>query len=165
MSSQTLDCYILPTSPRPLLLPTDCVAEVVAKPLVEGLESAPAQWMQGHVNWRNQRLPVMDFSGLHALAGSSSAKKSKKEEQESTQEHSGDELLVVLNPIPGAARKAYSALLCKGDVQKVSVEPNLSFADMPDGIDKRYVEAIIEIDGQSFIVPKLTAIAVAFTYF
>ncbi len=160
MSSQTLDCYILPTAPRPLLLPLECVAEVVAKPIIEGLETAPAKWMQGHVNWRNQRLPVMDFGGLHAFAAGKT-----NEQEASDEEADNDELLVVLNPIPGAARKAYSALLCRGVVQQISVEPNLSFADTPDGVDKRYVDAIIDIEGQSFIVPKLTAIAVAFSYF
>lgn len=135
---------------------------MVAKPLIEGLESAPAQWMQGHVNWRNQRLPVMDFGGLHTFAASADGKKDKSDKKTKA---SSDELLVVLNPIPGAARKAYSALLCRGDVQQVSLEPNLNFTDLPEGVDKRYVEAVIEIDQQTFIVPKLTAIAVAFSYF
>lgn len=162
MSSQTLDCYILPTAPKPLLLPSECVAEVVAKPEIEGLETAPAKWMQGHVNWRNQRLPVMDFGGLHTFAASGDG---KKDDTKSQAPEGGTELLVVLNPIPGAARKAYSALLCKGDVQQVSIEPNLSFAELPEGVDKRYVDAVIEIDEQLFIVPKLTAIAVAFSYF
>ncbi len=159
MSSQTLDCYILPTQPHPLLLPIECVAEVVAKPIIESLETAPAQWMQGHVNWRNQRLPVMKFSGLHTFA-------STDKQAASAEDDSGkDQILVVLNPIPGAARKAYSALLCEGDVQQISVEPNLNFIELPDGLDKRYVDGIIEIEGRPFVVPKLTAIAVAFTYF
>ncbi len=157
MSAETLECYILPTSPKPLLLPLECVAEVVAEPIIEGLESAPAKWMQGHVNWRNQRLPVMDYSGLHALASDDDNKPNKKQK--------GQNLLVVLNPIPGAARKAYSALLCHGEVQQVSLAADMTFADTPEGADKRYVEATIEIEGQSFIVPKLTAVAVAFTYF
>ncbi len=159
MSSQNIDCYILPTAPRPLILPKECVAEIVAQPIIESLETAPAKWMQGHVAWRNQRLPVMDFSGLHTFA---SAEQSEKKRKASS---AGDKLLVVLNPIPGAARKAYSALVCQGDVQQVVLEPNLEFAEMPDGVDKRYVDGVIDIEGQSFIVPKLTAIAVAFTYF
>ena len=156
MSDTKIDCYILPTEPSPVLLPVQCVAEVVAKPVVDSMESAPAQWMQGHVNWRNQRLPVMDFSGLHSVPGDETEKKSKKKK---------DEILVVLNPIPGAARKAYSALLCWGEVQQVSLEPNLEFGDMPEGVDKRYVDGVIDIESRSFLVPKLTAIAVAFTYF
>jgi len=60
MSEQKLDCYILPSTPKPLLIPQECVAEVVAKPVIEKLGSAPASWMQGHVNagafiWRTAR--------------------------------------------------------------------------------------------------------------
>ncbi|MCH2191118.1 MAG: chemotaxis protein CheW [Gammaproteobacteria bacterium] len=157
MSSESLDCYILPTTPSPLLLPMECIAEVVSEPVIESYESAPAKWMSGHVAWRNQRLPVMDFSGLHAFADDSEKSEAPKDK--------GTRLLVVLNPIPGAARKAYSGLLCYGDVQQISVEPNLEFTDMPTNLDKRYIDGTIDIDGKAFIVPKLTAIAVAFTYF
>lgn len=157
MSDQTLDCYILPTLPNPLLLPMECVAEIVSEPVIESLAKAPAKWMQGHVAWRNQRLPVMDFSGLHAFAASEDDKPEAKQ--------AGTRLLVVLNPIPGAARKAYSALVCHGDVQQITVEPNLEFIDAPENVDKRYVDGVVTIEDKAFIVPKLTAIAVAFTYF
>lgn len=157
MTAQTLDCYILPTLPNPLLLPMECVAEIVSEPVIESLAKAPAKWMQGHVAWRNQRLPVMDFAGLHTFA------ESKGKDGESKQ--SGTRLLVVLNPIPGAARKAYSALVCHGDVQQISIEPNLEFIDAPENVDKRYVDGVVSIEDRAFIVPKLTAIAVAFTYF
>jgi len=151
MSTQTLDCYIVPSSPKPLLLPIECVAEVVAKPVVEALESAPAGWMRGHVNWRNQRLPVLSFSGLL----DSNIDESQKL----------NPILVVLNPIPNAARKAYSAMLCYGDVEKIAVEPNLEFGDSPSGGDRRYVEAVIKVGDSDFIVPRLTALGVAFSYF
>jgi len=151
MSEQKLDCYILPSTPKPLLIPQECVAEVVAKPVIEKLGSAPASWMQGHVNWRNQRLPVLSFGGLHDPELDESKKRKP--------------LLVVLNPIPGAARKAYSALLCYGDAKKVTVEPDMEFGDMLSGGDRRYVEAVIKLGGKEFIVPKLTALGVAFSYF
>ena len=151
MSTPNLDCYILPSTPMPLMVPVECVAEIVAKPIIEKLESAPASWMQGHVNWRNQRLPVMSYSGLH----NPELDESKKRKP----------LLVVLNPVPGAARKAYSALLCFGDAKKIAVEPNLEFGDVPDGGDRRYIEAVIKLGGKDFIVPKLTSLSVAFSYF
>lgn len=151
MSTQTLDCYIIPSSPQPLLLPVECVAEVVAKPEIDKLENAPAKWMQGHVNWRNQRLPVMSFAGL--LDPDLDESKKRKP------------ILVVLNPIPNAARKAYSAILCYGDVKKVAVEPDMEFGDSPSGGDRRYVEAIIKIGDAEFVVPRLTALGVAFSYF
>lgn len=151
MSSQTIDCYILPSLPKPMLLPVECVAEVVAEPVVTKLTKAPASWMQGHVNWQTQRLPVMEFSGL--IGASSKPDKQKKPH------------LVVLNPIPGAARKAYSALLCFGDVKRVTVEPNLEFGDAPAGGDRRYIEGVIKLGEKEFVVPKLTALSVAFSYF
>jgi len=153
MSTETLDCYILPSAKIPLLLPVETISEVVAKPEIEMLTKAPASWMKGHVNWRNQRLPVVAYDGLH------DAKLKTKSVS------ADDSLLVVLNPIPNAARKTYSGLLCHGDVKKITVEPNMEFGDVPEGMDKRYIEAVIEIGGTAFIVPKLVALGVAFSYF
>ena len=73
--------------------------------------------------------------------------------------------LVVLNPVAEAARKAFSALLCYGDVEQISVGHNAITISTPDFIDRRYVEAVIDIDGRQCIVPKLSAISVAFSYF
>ena len=148
---EKLDCYILPSAPLPIILPVESVSEVVAKPEVEALESAPASWMQGHVNWRNQRLQVISYASLHDadLDESGAAKP----------------ILVVLNPIPNAARKSYSGLLCYGDVKRISVEENLEFSDLPEGMDKRYVEAVIKVGDTDFVVPKLVALSVALSYF
>jgi len=151
MSTQTVDCYIVPSFPKPLLLPVECVAEVVAEPVVDALENAPAKWMQGHVNWRNQRLPVMSFGSL--LDPDLDESKKRKS------------ILIVLNPIPNAARKAYSGMLCYGEVKKIAVEPDIEFGDSPSGGDRRYVEAVIKIGDVEFIVPRLTALGVAFSYF
>ena len=81
----------------PLLLPVETIAEVVAKPQIEALQNAPASWMKGHVNWRNQRLPVLSYAGLHDSKLKDKSTKAK------------DSLLVVLNPIPNAARKTTPA--------------------------------------------------------
>jgi len=153
MSTQTLDCYILPSAHTPLLLPVETVSEVVAKPEIEMLENAPASWMKGHVNWRTQRLPVLSYDGLH------DAKHKDKNA------NAADALLVVLNPIPNAARKTYSGLFCHGEVKRITVEPNMEFSDVSDHMDKRYVEAIVKIGETEFVVPKLVALGVAFSYF
>jgi chemotaxis signal transduction protein len=153
MSTQTLDCYILPSAKMPLLLPVETISEVVAKPEIEMLTKAPANWMKGHVNWRNQRLPVVSYAALH------DAKLKDKSASAS------DSLLVVLNPIPNAARKTYSGLFCHGEVKKITVEPNLEFGEVPEDMDKRYIEAVVKIGGTEFIVPKLVALGVAFSYF
>jgi len=151
MSKQTLDCYILPSKPLPLILPVECIAEVVAKPQLEQLSEAPASWMKGHVNWQNQRLPVLSYGGLHDPDLDESGKRKPH--------------LVVLNPIPNAARKAYSALMCYGDIKQVTVEPDMSFEEAPKSTDRRYIDAVIKIGKQKFIVPKLSSLGVAFTYF
>lgn len=153
MSTESLDCYILPSVGLPLLLPVESVSEVVAKPVIEQLSSAPASWMKGHVNWRNQRLPVLSYAGLHDAKLKDKPADAK------------DALLVVLNPIPNAARKTYSGLFCHGEVKRVSVEPNLEFSELPENMDKRYVEAVVKIGETEFIIPKLVALGVAFSYF
>jgi len=96
MSEQKINCYILPSKPSPLLLPVECVAEVVAQPVIEKMDSAP---------------------------------------------------------------------LCYGDVKQIAVIPDMGFGEVPQGSDRRYIESVITIGEQDFIVPKLTALGVAFSYF
>jgi len=153
MTTEALDCYILPSAGTPLLLPVEAVSEIVAKPIIEELENAPASWMKGHVNWRNQRLPILSYAGLH------DAKVKDKSPEED------DALMVVLNPIPNAARKTYSGLFCHGEVKRIGVEPNLKFSNLSEKMDKRYVEAVVKIGETEFIIPKLVALGVAFSYF
>ena len=153
MSNESLDCYIVPSAGTSLLLPVETVSEIIAKPVIEPLESAPASWMKGHVNWRNQRLPILSYAGLHDV-------KLKDKSADSD-----DALMVVLNPIPNAARKTYSGLFCHGEVKKISVEPNLEFSELSEKLDKRYVEAVVKIGDTEFIIPKLVALGVAFSYF
>ena len=146
-----MDCYYIPTEPNPLLLPVECVAEVVPEPELEAFEDARANWMLGHVTWNNQRIPAMAYSGLHDAS-------IKTKEADLGQ-------LVVLNPVPDAARKAYSGLVCGGDVKTVSVDGSAEFVDLPEGVDGRYAEAAIQFNDVVFLVPRLSALAVAFSYF
>lgn len=146
-----LQCYLLPSLPMPMVLPVECIAEVVAKPAIEGLESASANWMIGHATWQNQRLPVMSFAALN----NPDLDESKKRKPN----------LVVLNPVPDAARKAYSGLLCYGVLEKINIDQSATITDIPESVDKRYVEAVIEIDKKLLMVPKLSALSVAFSYF
>ena len=151
MSTDTIDCYILPSAPLPLLLPTDCIADVVAEPQIVPLKSGSADWMKGHTTWSNQRLSVISYDGLLG------------EDQKIPEGKQAN--LVVLNPIPEAIRKAYSGIVCNGDIQEVSLDSDIQLVDLPDGVDKRYVEGTIQASDQTFIVPKLAALAVAFSYF
>jgi len=151
MSQEKLDCYIIPSEPLPLLMPIECVAEVLTEPQIDSLDDARAKWMHGHVNWRSQRLPVMSYSSLQDDSLDESSKK--------------EPLLVVLNPIPSAARKAYSGLLCFGGVKQISVDASIEVGEIPEAMDRRYVESVVSIEGSEFVIPKLSALGVAFTYF
>lgn len=147
----SLQCYVIPSEPLPLILPVECVAEVAPDPEIEPMADAPAKWMIGYTTWQNQRLPLMSFSAL--------------------QNPTSDDVpnlapyLVVLNPVAEAARKAYTGLVCFGDVEQVSVDQNVVVASTPDFVDRRYIEAVIDFDGRQCMVPKLSAISVAFSYF
>jgi len=147
----TLDCYIIPAKPLNMLLPVACIAEILADPAIEPLSNAKANWTEGHVTWRNQRLPVLNYSALL--------------EQKIDESEKAKPRLVVLNPIPNAARKAYAGLLCYGDVQRILIQANIEFSEAPKSLDKRYLDGVVAIDEQQFIVPKLAALGVAFSYF
>lgn len=146
-----MDCYQIPANPTPLLLPEECVADIVAKPTITPLEQARAKWMRGHVNWRNQLLPVLSYSALNNPDLDESRKRNAN--------------LIVLNPIPGAARKAYTGIICYGAVDKITVDDAATFIDTPEGVDRRYVEAALSVFEQAFLIPRLAALAVAFSYF
>ena len=148
---KTLQCYVIPSLPLPLLLPRECVAQVIEGPKIEELSKGAAKWMIGHVNWNDQRIPVMNYSSLQNAKLDSVVKLA--------------EVLVVLNPVPNAARKAFSSLLCNGRVTQIDVDVGASLAKAPESVDNRYVEAVVEIAGEQYIVPRLAAISVAFSYF
>lgn len=149
--SETLKCYVIPALPLPLLLPIECVAQVVEKPNVEKLSKGGAEWMVGHVSWNNQRIPVMNYSSLQNAKLDAAAKL--------------DEALVVLNPVPSAARKAFSGILCNGSVTQIDVDAEVALSNAPESVDNRYVEKVVELAGELYIVPRLAAISVAFSYF
>ena len=151
MADKKLQCYVIPGQPLPLLLPIECVAELVSKPDIVAREDAPVNWMRGQVNWQNQFVPVMSYSALHDAKLDESKKRKPQ--------------LVVLNPIPAAARKAHTSLICYGDIKELAIDGSAVYQEIPDNLDRRYVEAVVGIGNDSFVVPKLDALGVAFSYF
>ena len=153
MSKQptTLQCYLIPCLPLPLLLPFECVAEIVEGPEIEALEKGAAPWMIGHTDWQSQRIPVMSYSAL--------------QNAEFDPENRTDQFLVVLKPVPSAARKAFSGLICDGRINQIEVDQNVAMEKASVSVDNRYVEAVVSIAGEQYVIPKLSAISVAFSYF
>lgn len=151
MSNNSIDCYVLPTAPLPLLLPIECIAEVVENPAMEPLEKALANWMKGYATWKTQRVPVLSYSALH----DSSLDESRKL----------NPCLVVMNPIPDAVRKAYFGFLCFGEVKQLQVNSNSQFAETSEKVDRRYVAGVVEMGDQKYLIPKLSSLGVALSYF
>lgn len=150
-NENVVQCYLLPSAPMPIVLPVECIAEIVAKPKIEKLDSASANWMKGHTRWRNQRIPVLSFAALNDPELDESRKRKPH--------------LVVLNPVPSAARKAYTGLLCYGNINQIDITPSAAITDIPESVDKRYVEAALKFEKKTMMVPKLPAVSVAFSYF
>lgn len=151
MAESTLDCYVIPSTPAALLLPKECVAAVIAKPNIDALSEARANWMRGYVTWENQRIPVMSYAALHDATLDESSKRKPH--------------LIVLNPIPDATRKAHTGLICYGEPKIISVSSDINEGQAPEKTDRRYLETVVEFDGASYLVPRLAALAVAFSYF
>ena len=151
MANNSIDLYVLPALPMPLVLPVECIAAVVDDPELQSMTAAQTNWMKGYVIWQNQHVPVISYSALL-----------RPDQDESNIENAH---LVVLNPIPDAARKAFSGLLCFGDVTQQSVQTDIEYDELPKDADRRYIDAVVKIDGQRYIIPKLTALGVAFSYF
>lgn len=151
MAETTLDCYLIPSTPVAILLPKECVAAVIAKPRIDALSEARANWMRGYATWENQRLPVMSYAALHDVALDESNKRNPH--------------LVVLNPIPDATRKAHTGLICYGEPKVISVTSDIKEGELPEKADRRYIETVVDSDGTQYIVPRLAALGVAFSYF
>ncbi|MFT4629794.1 MAG: hypothetical protein ACI9WC_001102 [Arenicella sp.] len=151
MAKNTLNCYVFPAVPLPFLLPKECVADIVEKPDVVQLEAARANWMKGHVIWNNQLISVLSYSALHDAQLDESEKRNP--------------VLVVLNPIPDAARKAFVGVLCFGKVEEIAVSDNIEQLQTPENIDQRYIETAVSIGKHKYLIPKLAAMGVAYSYF
>ena len=151
MADKKIQCYALPGQPLPVLLPIECVAEVLSRPNIVVRKDAPVNWMRGQVNWQNQLVPVMSYSALH------DAKLDESKERKP--------VLVVLNPIPNAVRKAYTSIICYGDIQELVIDRKAVYQEIPDNMDRRYVEAVVGIGDDTYVIPKLDALGVAFSYF
>ena len=146
---EIIDCYVVQNAQAPVLLPVECVAQVLASPEIRPPENKTADWMAGHTTWENHILPVLSFAALQ---------KSGKDKQGRRKAN-----LIVLNPIPGTTRKSYSGLLCYGKVEKIAIEESVQFADLPEGVDKRYADAVRYAE-KEYLIPKLTALGVAISY-
>ena len=146
---ESVQCMLIPCSPSSIILPAACVAEVISDPDLIAPAAASPSWMKGYNMWRNNRIPVISYESLHSNVLVENTQKPK---------------LVVLNPISGAIRKAYTGLLCYGSVSPILVDAAAIKADLPDGMDKRYISMSVSIDNDISINPDLKPLSVVFSY-
>jgi len=66
-SSINVACTLIPVQSYNLLVPNQCVAEILIRPEIKGFNS-PNTWCIGEVNWFNETLPVVLFEKLEAPA-------------------------------------------------------------------------------------------------
>ncbi|MEO0367908.1 MAG: hypothetical protein AAF197_03875 [Pseudomonadota bacterium] len=146
----SLNCLKLPGYPAPLLLPNECIAETISEPDLSSIKVGNAIWMRGYVPWNGDEIPLMSFDYLA---------NSDFEEPEAKP------IIAILNPIPKTARRTYGALLCFGESEQVVVEPETETTNIPNELDRRYCEMAINHDNTICVIPKLSALGVAFGYF
>ena len=150
MSEKSITCYKIDAEPFSLILPSECVVEVVSDPVITNDASQKAAWMAGYLSWNSQEVPLLCFENL--LVNDFERPERRP-------------IVTILNPIPKAARKTYGALLSFGEVQKIEVASNVDDVANPQEIDRRYVEATLAVDGSICIIPRLAALGVAFSYY
>ena len=150
MSDTSLTCYKIDAEPFSLILPSECVAEIVAEPIITADSSHKAPWMAGYLTWNSQEIPLLCFENLLVA---------------DFERPEGRLIVTILNPIPKAARKTYGALLSFGEVQQITIPSDVEDVASPQEIDRRHVEAALAVNGSICIVPRLAALGVAFSYY
>ena len=150
MSDSTINCIKIDAKPFPLIFPSECVAQIITDPELVIDSSQQAKWMAGYVVWNGQEVPLLCFENLVS---------------ESFERPDTAPCVTVLNPIPKAARKTYGAILSFGTVTELAVAANITDVGIPAGIDRRYCEAAFEQEGALHLIPRLTALGVAYSYY
>lgn len=150
MTETTLSCIKIESTPHSLILPSECVAHIVHEPEVLSDAGQQAKWMAGYALWNGQEIPLLCFENLVSESFDRPDLKPK---------------VIILNPIPKAPRKTYGALLCFGEIGEITLPSSIKDAPLPAEIDRRYCESAFEHDGNVYIIPRLTALGVAFSYY
>jgi chemosensory pili system protein ChpC len=106
-------CQLIPLRQLRLLVPRNCVAEVIRYAAPDKPASAPA-WFRGLVSWNTLRVPVVCFE---ELCGREAA------------EPGGRTRIAILNAISGRLDNGYYGILCQGFPQLVRVNRDVMKPD------------------------------------
>ena len=144
-------CLSVPQQPLPLLFPQAAVAQVVESITLFPVQHKALIWMCGHIRWNSAEVPIISFS---ALIGAESDRETVDETCNA----------VILKTAANSAFSSYSALLYTGNTSQLEVDSSCTTQNIPDNLEERYMESVVEYQGKSYIVPNFSALAVAFSY-
>lgn len=147
-SAEPVHCMLLPTEPVPLLLPSACIAEVIASPEIHQTEGT-STWTAGHTEWRGQRIAVLSWEALHPGTLPEKERRAR---------------VVVMNPMPDLTGSGFWAILCHGEIQPVAIHPHTASSDLPPELDGRYVAMTVIFGEDIAVIPDMQALSLVLNY-
>ena len=131
----------VPTDNLPLLLPSACMAEVVALPALTRVPQAPP-WLLGVIGWRLRPVPVISYDML--LGGEWHTPGARAR-------------IVVLYPLPGRQAWEFVGILSVSEPQSRIIDGGVAPAALEDSF--HYIAAALKFDERTVGVPDFAALA------
>jgi chemosensory pili system protein ChpC len=131
----------VPTDNLPLLLPSACMAEVVALPRLARVPQAPP-WLIGVLGWRLRPVPVVSYDLLTGGAGHTPGPRAR---------------VVVLYPLPGRKPWEFVGILSVAEPQSRIIDGGVAPAALEDSF--RYIAAALKFDERTVGIPDFAALA------
>ena len=131
----------VPTDNLPLLLPSACMAEVVALPVLARAPLAPA-WFLGVLGWRLRPVPVISYDLLMGGDGHKPGARAR---------------IVVLYPLPGRQPWEFVGILSVAEPQSRIIDGGVAPAALEDSY--HYIAAALKFGERTVGVPDFAALA------
>jgi chemosensory pili system protein ChpC len=136
-------CMLLPTEPVSLLVPSACIAEVIASPVLERSVDG-TEYITGYTVWRGQRIPVISWEALHPGAVPDTERRPR---------------VAVMNPTSDSAGSGYWAIHCYGDIEAAAIHLHTASCEPPAGMDERYIAMTVTLGDRLAVIPDMGAVA------
>ena len=131
----------VPTANLPLLLPSACMAEVVALSRLARVPNAPP-WLLGVLGWRLRPVPVVSYDMLVGGEGHAPGPRAR---------------VVVLYPLPGRKAWEFVGILSDSEPQSRIIDSGVAPAAIEDSF--RYIAAALKFDERTVGIPDFAALA------
>jgi chemotaxis signal transduction protein len=131
----------VPTDNLPLLLPSACMAEVVALSRLARVPHAPP-WLLGVLGWRLRPVPVVSYDMLVGGEGHAPGPRAR---------------VVVLYPLPGRKAWEFVGILSASEPQSRIIDSGVAPVATQDSY--RYIAAALKFDERTVGIPDFAALA------